>query len=59
VTRTFTSFTQAATEDARSRIYLGVHYPFDADDGMATGSNVSTLSTSKMGVLKCFDPCIG
>jgi hypothetical protein len=59
VTRTFTSFTQAATEDARSRIYLGVHYPFDADDGMATGSNVATLSTSKMGALKCFDPCIG
>jgi membrane-associated phospholipid phosphatase len=58
VTRTFTSFTQAATEDARSRIYLGVHYQFDADDGMATGTNVATLTASKMLAMKCFDPCL-
>jgi len=58
VTRTFTSFTQAATEDARSRVYLGVHYQFDADDGMASGTSVASLATAKMGVLKCIDPCI-
>jgi membrane-associated phospholipid phosphatase len=59
VTRTFTSFTQAATEDARSRIYLGVHYQFDADDGMAIGTNIANSTTAnKFGVLKCIDPCI-
>ncbi|RIV41598.1 phosphatase PAP2 family protein [Micromonospora radicis] len=41
VTRTFTSFSAAATEDARSRIYLGVHYQFDADQGLATGTAVA------------------
>lgn len=57
-TRTFTSFTQAATEDARSRIYLGVHYQFDADDGTAIGTSVATLAANKMLSMKCFDPCL-
>ncbi|MEO3775564.1 vanadium-dependent haloperoxidase [Micromonospora sp. B11E3] len=42
VTRSFTSFTQAATENARSRIYLGVHYSFDGDDGQAIGYDVAS-----------------
>lgn len=37
VRRSFGGFTQAARENARSRIYLGVHYQFDADAGIATG----------------------
>ncbi|WP_341720418.1 carbohydrate binding domain-containing protein [Micromonospora sp. FIMYZ51] len=37
VTRSFTSFSQAATENAVSRIYLGVHFRFDADAGVASG----------------------
>jgi hypothetical protein len=40
VTRSFRTFTAAATENARSRIYLGVHYQFDADDGVATGLSI-------------------
>ncbi|MGH3680329.1 MAG: vanadium-dependent haloperoxidase [Natronosporangium sp.] len=36
-TRTFSSFSAAAVENAESRIFLGVHYRFDADDGLATG----------------------
>ncbi|MCB5170497.1 vanadium-dependent haloperoxidase, partial [Streptomyces bambusae] len=31
--RSFTSFSQAAREDAESRIWLGVHFPWDAEDG--------------------------
>ncbi|HEY0638331.1 MAG TPA: S8 family serine peptidase [Pseudonocardiaceae bacterium] len=42
VTRTFTSFTAAATENARSRVWLGVHFQFDADDGLATGYDIAT-----------------
>lgn len=38
VTRTFTSFSAAGRENARSRIYLGVHYQFDADFGVSSGT---------------------
>jgi hypothetical protein len=41
VTRTFTSFSAAANEDAMSRLWLGVHYRWDADAGLATGENVA------------------
>jgi hypothetical protein len=40
VTRSFGSFTAAAVENARSRIYLGVHYQFDADGGLAAGFGI-------------------
>lgn len=37
VQRSFNSFTAAAVENAESRLFLGVHYRFDAEDGLATG----------------------
>ncbi|MEA2740530.1 MAG: large repetitive protein [Acetobacteraceae bacterium] len=40
VTRNFTSFQQAAEEAAASRVYGGIHYPFDNADGLATGRSV-------------------
>ena len=43
VTRTFTTFTAAAAEDARSRIWLGVHFQFDADDGVAAGTDIANF----------------
>jgi hypothetical protein len=39
-TRHFDSLSAAAIEDGRSRIYLGVHYQFDADYGISTGQSV-------------------
>lgn len=39
-TRSFTSFTQAALENGRSRVYLGVHYQFDASGGYEIGTKV-------------------
>lgn len=42
VTRQFPSFSAAALEDAQSRIYLGVHYQFDADFGNSSGTSVGT-----------------
>jgi hypothetical protein len=36
--RTYTSFSEAAIENGRSRIYLGVHWQFDADDGLVAGT---------------------
>ncbi|MDW4903855.1 vanadium-dependent haloperoxidase [Streptomyces sp. ADMS] len=40
-TRHFTSFSAAATEDAYSRVWLGVHFPWDAEDGLTLGDKVA------------------
>lgn len=42
-TRHFDSFSSAADEDAESRIYLGVHYQFDADYGISLGDSVGNF----------------
>ena len=39
--RTFSSFTQAKLENAQSRIYLGIHWSFDASEGIVSGDNVA------------------
>ncbi|MEK6261882.1 MAG: phosphoesterase [Planctomycetota bacterium] len=38
--RTFNKFSDAAWENAISRLYLGVHYRFDATDGNRAGTDV-------------------
>lgn len=40
VFRTFNSFTQAAEENAWSRVWLGVHWSFDATYGLELGTSV-------------------
>jgi len=39
--RTFDSFSQAAGENALSRIYLGIHYNFDATAGIQCGDRIA------------------
>lgn len=39
--RSFTSFSQAARESAQSRVWLGVHFPWDSDDGLALGEKIA------------------
>ncbi len=39
--RKFSSFTKAEAENARSRIYLGVHWQEDADSGVTMGNQVA------------------
>lgn len=39
--RSFASFSEAASENADSRIYLGVHYQWDADAGLAVGRRIA------------------
>lgn len=46
-TRQFHSFTQAALENGRSRVYLGVHYQFDANGGYQIGTAVGKNTAVK------------
>jgi hypothetical protein len=41
VTRTYSSFSQAAAENGRSRIYLGIHWSFDDLQGEALGRDIA------------------
>ncbi len=43
VPRTFNSFSQAKFENAQSRIYLGIHWAFDRDDGIKTGDSTANF----------------
>jgi len=44
VTRHFDSFTDAADENAHSRLWLGVHWHFDADSALNPGSELGDWS---------------
>lgn len=41
VTRSFTSFSQATEENGQSRIYLGIHWKFDKDQGIRCGNSIA------------------
>ena len=43
VTRTYRSFSALTNEVARSRVYGGVHFPYDIVNGQAAGRNVATF----------------
>lgn len=58
VTRTFSGFTEAAVENAESRIYLGVHYRFDADSGLATGFSLADYVYDNFLTVRCTDPSL-
>ena len=40
ITRSFTSFSQAARESADSRIYAGIHFRSACEDGLALGQRI-------------------
>jgi hypothetical protein len=40
LTRSFTSFSQAARESADSRIYAGIHFRSACEDGLALGRRI-------------------
>ncbi|RUT00871.1 hypothetical protein DSM106972_072800 [Dulcicalothrix desertica PCC 7102] len=46
--RHFNSFTEAALENGRSRIYLGVHYQWDADGGFESGTKVAEFAFNRI-----------
>jgi hypothetical protein len=51
IPRSYTSFSQAMYENAESRIYLGIHFQFDADNGIKQGSEIGNLVFSQTGKL--------
>jgi hypothetical protein len=38
--RSFTSFSQAGMEAAMSRVYLGIHFRYDSEEGYKLGAKV-------------------
>jgi hypothetical protein len=44
MTRSFTSFSQAAEENGQSRIYLGIHWAFDKTAGIAEGDAIADFA---------------
>ncbi|MEV5445084.1 vanadium-dependent haloperoxidase [Streptomyces sp. NPDC052644] len=46
VIRRFPSFSAAAEENALARLWLGVHYRWDAEQGLATGGRIGAHVTS-------------
>ncbi|MFF4171658.1 DNRLRE domain-containing protein [Streptomyces sp. NPDC001744] len=45
-TRTFTSISAAATENAVGRVWLGVHYRWDGTDGVTAGGNAAAYGVA-------------
>jgi hypothetical protein len=50
--RSFGSFEEAAEEAARSRLYAGIHYPFDNDNGLAQGRCVGQAILDRVRFMK-------
>ena len=46
--RTFNTLSQAAEENAQSRIYLGVHWAFDKTAGMTEGTQIGDYTSTHM-----------
>jgi hypothetical protein len=58
VTRSFTSFSQAANEAGQSRIYGGIHWQYDNQVGLQTGRALGDLVFfSQLGPLAAIGPC--
>jgi len=57
--RTFTSFSQAAQEAAISRLYGGIHYSFDNNDGLVAGTKIGNLVASKFFLAQEHAPSAG
>lgn len=53
VERTFTTFSAAGYEDAESRIYLGVHFRCDIEDGYTQGRKLAEGLASQFFVRTC------
>jgi hypothetical protein len=43
ITRSFTSFSQAAIENGNSRIYAGIHFRSAVEDGIKQGQKIGRL----------------
>jgi len=44
ITRSFTTFSQAAAENGESRIYAGIHFRPAVEDGLAQGKKIGRFT---------------
>jgi hypothetical protein len=63
VTRHYASLSQASYENAESRIYLGIHWPWDRDQGMQQGTAIADYAIQHVlmplnGRLAAVDPSL-
>ena len=48
ITRSFTSFEQAAEEASRSRVYGGIHFSFDCAVGLGVGHAIGASVVAQL-----------
>jgi hypothetical protein len=48
IKRTYNSFSSAALENGRSRVYLGVHFQWDGDHGFWSGTQLADFVYAKV-----------
>ena len=58
VTRSFTSFSAAASDAAESRIYGGIHFQFSADAGLALGAQVGAYDVTQFSLGTAAPPLV-
>jgi hypothetical protein len=46
ISRSFSSFSQAAEENGQSRIYLGIHWSFDKTEALKNGRQIADIVSS-------------
>lgn len=56
VTRRYTYIDEPIFENAYSRIYLGIHWSFDSDDGIASGLEIANYVTSRVALVRLSPP---
>ncbi len=56
VTRKYNYIDEAIFENAYSRIYLGIHWSFDAEDGIVSGRDIAQFVTTRVALVRLSPP---
>ncbi|MBL8811449.1 MAG: hypothetical protein JNM43_14855 [Planctomycetaceae bacterium] len=56
VTRKYNYIDEAVLENAYSRVYLGIHWSFDAEEGIISGSEIARFIASRVALVRVSPP---